>query len=173
MRSTGAIAAAFASSRASNPTFLLHGRFRLGRDEQTQRIITAVSNPYTTILGHLTGRQLLRRPGYDVDIEAILKACAKHGVAVEINSNPWRLELDWRCHRKALELGCMLSINPDAHSIAELDLVKWGMAIARKGGVPKQKVLNALGLREMVGYLERRKNRWAARRGRRLAIARG
>jgi len=146
----------------------VHGRFRLGRDEQTQRIIMAVSNPYTTILGHLTGRQLLRRPGYDVDIEAILKACAKHGVAVEINSNPWRLELDWRWHRKALELGCMLSINPD-----ELDLLKWGVAIARKGGVPKDKVLNALGPREMAVYLERRKNRWPARRGRRLAMARG
>jgi DNA polymerase (family X) len=151
----------------------VHGRFRLGRDEQTQRIITAVSNPYTTILGHLTGRQLLRRPRYDVDVEAILKACAKHGVAVEINGNPWRLELDWRWHRKALELGCMLSINPDAHSIAELDLVKWGVAIARKGGVPKDKVLNAMGLKEMTGYLEQRKNRWAARRGRRLAMARG
>ncbi|MGE5510591.1 MAG: PHP domain-containing protein [Bacteroidota bacterium] len=135
----------------------VHGRFRLGREEQTQRIITAVANPSTTILGHLTGRQLLRRPGYDVDIEAILKACARHGVAVEINSNPWRLELDWRWHRMALQLGCMLSINPDAHSTDELDLVQWGVAIARKGGVPKQKVLNALNLEDMLAYLAQRK----------------
>ena len=81
----------------------VHSRFRLDRAEQTKRIIAAVSNPYTTILGHLTGRQLLRRPGYDVDIEAVLQACAKHGVAVEINGNPCRLELDWRWHQKALQ----------------------------------------------------------------------
>ena len=65
---------------------------------------------------------------------------------MEINGNPWRLELDWRWHRKALELGCLLSINPDAHSIAELDLVRWGVAVARKGGVQKQDVLNAMSL---------------------------
>jgi DNA polymerase (family 10) len=100
----------------------VHSRFRLPRDEQTKRIIAAVSNPYTTILGHPTGRQLLRRPGYDVDVEAVLRACAEHGVAVEVNGSTWRLDLDWRWHRKALDLGCMLSINPDAHSIAELDL---------------------------------------------------
>jgi DNA polymerase (family X) len=142
----------------------VHSRFRLGREEQTKRVITAVANPYTTILGHLTGRQLLRRPGYDVDIEAILTACARHGVAVEINSNPWRLELDWRWHQKAMQLGCILSINPDAHSIDELDLVKWGVAIARKGGVPKHKVLNTLGLREMLAHLKLRKQPRTPRR---------
>jgi DNA polymerase (family 10) len=135
----------------------VHSRFRLERDEQTKRIITAVSNPYTTILGHPTGRQLLRRPGYDVDVEEILKACAAHGVAVEINGNPWRLELDWRWHRKALELGCMLSINPDAHSIAEFDLMKWGVAVARKGGVPKERVLNTRSLEQMLVLLRRRR----------------
>ena len=134
----------------------VHSRFRLGRDEQTKRIVAAVSNPYTTILGHLTGRQLLRRPGYDVDIEAVLKACAKNGVAVEINGNPYRLELDWRWHRKALQLGCVLSINPDAHSIAELDLVRWGIAIARKGGIAKKQVLNAMSLQAILSYLRKR-----------------
>jgi DNA polymerase (family 10) len=138
----------------------VHSRFKMTRDEQTRRIIAAVSNPYTTILGHLTGRQLLRRPGYEVDIEAVLKACAAHGVAVEINSSTWRLELDWRWHRRALELGCMLSINPDAHSIAELDLVRWGVAVARKGGVPKNRVLNAMSLDRLLRHLgERRASR--------------
>ena len=141
----------------------VHSRFRLDRAEQTKRIIAAVSNPYTTILGHLTGRQLLRRPGYDVDIEAILQACAKHGVAVEINGNPYRLELDWRWHQKALQVGCWLSINPDAHSIAELDLMKWGVAVARKGGVAKDKVLNAMSLEQMLAHLSRRKRRRANR----------
>jgi DNA polymerase (family X) len=86
-------------------------------------------------------------------VEAVLKACAEYGVAVEINGNPWRLELDWRWHRKALELGCVLSINPDAHSIAELDLVQWGVAVARKGGVTRKGVLNAMGLPQILAYL--------------------
>jgi DNA polymerase (family 10) len=150
----------------------VHSRFRLGRDEQTSRIIAAVSNPYTTILGHITGRQLLRRPGYDIDVEAVLQACARHGVAVEINGNPWRLELDWRWHQKALELGCLLSINPDAHSIAELDLVKWGVAVARKGGVQKQDLLNAMSLTQFLAYLQKRRDRHAARGSRNKAPAR-
>jgi DNA polymerase (family 10) len=90
----------------------------------------------------MTGRQLLRRPGYEVDIERILSACAKNGVAVEINANPWRLDLDWRWHQRALELGCLMSINPDAHSTDEIDLTHWGVEMARKGGVPKERVLN-------------------------------
>jgi len=83
----------------------VHGKFRLEERIQTERIIRAVSNPFTTILGHMTGRQLLRRPGYEVDVEAVLRACAEHGVAVEVNANPWRLHLDWRWHRRALDLG--------------------------------------------------------------------
>jgi DNA polymerase (family X) len=74
----------------------VHGQFRKDRASQTERILRAVANPYTTILGHMTGRQLLRRPGYDIDVKQILAACAEHGVAVEINANPWRLDLDWR-----------------------------------------------------------------------------
>ena len=136
----------------------VHGRFKLDRQTQTQRIIRAVRNPFTTILGHMTGRQLLRRPGYEVDIEAILAACAQHGVAVEINANPWRLDLDWRWHRRALELGCMMSINPDAHSTNELDLTHWGMEIARKGGVPAERVLNALSLPSLLQHLKRRRS---------------
>jgi DNA polymerase (family X) len=154
----------------------VHSRFKMTRGEQTKRIITAVSNPYTTILGHMTGRQLLRRAGYDVDVEAILKACAKHGVAVEINGSAWRLDLDWRWHRKALELGCMLSINPDAHSIAELDLVRWGLAVARKGGVPRDRVLNALSLEHILQHLRdraasRAQNRRAGSRRRTKSFA--
>jgi DNA polymerase (family 10) len=114
----------------------VHSRFKLDPKAQTERIVRAVSHPRTTILGHMTGRQLLRRPGYEVDIETILTACAKHGVAVEINANPWRLDLDWRWHGRALELRCMMSINPDAHSTDEIDLTHWGVEMARKGGVP-------------------------------------
>ena len=135
----------------------VHSRFKLDPQSQTDRIIRAVANPNTTILGHMTGRQLLRRPGYDVDIEKILEACASHGVAVEINANPWRLDLDWRWHERALELGCVMSINPDAHSRREIDLTHWGVEMARKGGVPANRVLNCLTLRQLTQHLRKRK----------------
>ena len=92
-----------------------------------------------------------------MDIEKILAACSAHGVAVEINANPWRLDLDWRWHRRALELGCMMSINPDAHSTHEIDLTHWGIEAARKCGVPPGRVLNALTLRQLTQYLKKRK----------------
>jgi DNA polymerase (family 10) len=136
----------------------VHSQFRKDRKSQTGRIVKAVLNPYTTILGHMTGRQLLRRPGYEADVEEILKACARRGVVVEINANPWRLDIDWRWHRLALELGCMMSINPDAHSVGEIDLTHWGVEMARKGGVPKERVLNCLPLDEFARYLQRGRN---------------
>jgi DNA polymerase (family X) len=104
---------------------------------QTERLVRAAANPFVSIIGHMTGRQLLRRPGYDLDIERVLQACAEHGVAVEINGNPWRLDLDWRWYRRAEELGCRFSINPDAHSIGEIDSsTRWGVAVARKAASP-------------------------------------
>jgi DNA polymerase (family 10) len=129
----------------------------MDKDAQTKRLIRAIANPFVTIIGHLTGRQLLRRPGYELDIEPILVACAEHGVAIEINGNPWRLDLDWRWHQRALELGCLFSINPDAHSIPEIDSsTRWGVAMARKGGVSAKRVLNALPTAEFRQWLERR-----------------
>ena len=135
----------------------IHGRFRLDRQTQTERIVKAVSNPHTTILGHMTGRQLLRRPGYDVDIERVLGACAEHGVAVEINANPWRLDLDWRWHQRGLSLGCTFSINPDAHSVDEIDMTTWGVLQARKGGIPADRVLNCLDLDAFDSFLRGRR----------------
>jgi DNA polymerase (family 10) len=137
----------------------IHSQFRLDKAAQTKRMLRAVAHPATTILGHMTGRMLLNRPGYEVDIAAVLKACAAHGVAVEINANPHRLDLDWRWHQTALKYGCMLSVNPDAHSTAELDLMRWGLAMARKGGVPADRVLNALTRRDMEQYLAARKGK--------------
>jgi len=137
----------------------IHGRFKLDRKAQTDRLLRAVANPHTSIIGHMTGRQLMRRPGYDIDIEKVLRACANHGVAVEINAHPWRLDLDWRWHQLALDCGCMLSINPDAHSIGELDHMHWGVEMARKGGVPAERILNAMTLAAIVRYLRRRGKR--------------
>lgn len=142
----------------------VHSKFRLPRKEQTDRIIKAIENPYTTILGHVTGRQLLRRPGYEVDMTRILRACARHGVAIEINAHPWRLDMDWRWCRQALELGCLFSIDPDAHSSEEIDNIQWGVIMARKGGVPKDRVLNALGLEQFRAHLDARRERRRSRK---------
>ena len=98
---------------------------------------------------------------YDIDIEKILGACAAYGVAVEINANPWRLDLDWRWHGPALELGCLMSINPDAHSTREIDLTHWGVEMARKGGVPADRVLNCLPLKALRRFFDQRKKRMA------------
>jgi DNA polymerase (family 10) len=137
----------------------IHSRFRLDRETQTRRILRAVENPYTTILGHMTGRQLLRRPGYEIEVVKVLAACAKHGVAVEINANPWRLDLDWRWHSLALAMGCTVSINPDAHSTTEIDYMHWGVESARKGGIPKERVLNCLELPAIADFLVARRSR--------------
>ena len=112
---------------------------------------------HATMIGHMTGRQLTRRPGYEIDIDKVLKACAEYGVAVEINAHPWRLDLDWRWHQKALDYGCIFSINPDAHSIRELDHMHWGVEMARKGGVPPDRVLNAMPLAKLLRHLQRRR----------------
>ena len=135
----------------------VHSRFRMPKKEQTERILKAIKNPYTTIIGHMTGRQLQRRPGYEIDIDRVLKACGKYGVAVEINAHPWRLDLDWRWHQTALSYDCLFSINPDAHSIRELDHMHWGVAMARKGGVPPERVLNAMKLPQLLRHLQRRR----------------
>ena len=135
----------------------IHSRFGLDSAAQTQRICQAVANPYTTILGHPTGRLLLRREPYGLDVPAVLQACARHGVVVEINAHASRLDLDWRYHQMALELGCRLSINPDAHVLSEIEHVAWGVAVARKGGVPAERVLNCLDLDGITKYLTERK----------------
>src|SRR3981189_1178673 len=135
----------------------VHSRFKLDPQSQTDRIIRAVANPYTTILGHMTGRELLRRPGYKVDIESILEACATYGVAVEINANPWGLELDWRWHQRAIELGCIMSINPDAHSTREIDLTHRGCGDGAEGRGPANRVLNCLTIAQLMEHLRKRK----------------
>jgi len=139
----------------------IHGRFKLDRKAQTDRLLRAISNSHTTIIGHMTGRQLLRRPGYEVDLEKVLRACARYGVAVEINAHPWRLDLDWRWHQAALDFGCMMSVNPDAHSIPELDHMHWGVEMARKGGVPANRVLNAMKLSEIMQHLKQRRRNFS------------
>lgn len=135
----------------------VHSRFGLGREEQTRRLVRAVRNPRVSILGHPTGRLLLRRDPLDVDMEAVIDAAAEAGCAIEINCNPERLELDWRLGRRAVERGVPLSIDPDAHSVAELALVSYGIGIARKGWVTPVATLNARSAGQLVDWLERRR----------------
>jgi DNA polymerase (family 10) len=141
----------------------VHGQFRMDPVAQTERLVRAAANPFVSIIGHMTGRQLLRRPGYDLDIERVLHACAEHGVAVEINGNPWRLDLDWRWHQRGCELGCLFSINPDAHSVPEIDSsTHWGVEVARKGGLGRDCVVNTLDLSAFTRWLDTRRSRAVA-----------
>lgn len=128
----------------------VHSGFRLSEDEQTARIVQAVSHPACRVLGHPTGRLLLARPGYAIDLEAVLEACAEHGVAVEINASPYRLDLDWRWARRALDLGLKLIVNPDAHSTEGLADVRWGLAVARKAGATAADLVNCAPIEEFL-----------------------
>lgn len=135
----------------------VHSRFRLSREEQTARLVRAVGNPLVSVLGHPTGRLLLSREGIAVDIDAVIDAAADSGCALEINCSPQRLDLDWRHCRRAAAKGVPLSIDPDAHSVAELGLVPLGVGIARKGWVTAAATLNARSAEELVAWLERRR----------------
>jgi DNA polymerase (family 10) len=133
----------------------VHGRMRLSREEQTARLLRAIANPYVDILGHLTGRLLLRREGYALDMERVLDAAAEHGVAIEINCDPHRMELDWRWHRAAVERGIRLVISPDAHGTDTLDYVDGGVDLARKGGLTAADVLNTRSADDFLAALRR------------------
>lgn len=132
----------------------VHSRFGLSREDQTARLIRAVRNPRVTVLGHPTGRLLLSRDPIAVDIEAVLDAAAGAGCAVEINCSPDRLDLDWRFCRGAVARGIPMAIDPDAHSVAEIGLVPYGIGIARKGWVTGAATLNARSAPEFAAWLE-------------------
>lgn len=122
----------------------VHSNLRMDEDKATQRLITAIENPYTTMLGHPTGRLLLSRPGYPIDHQKVLDACAANGVSVEINANPYRLDLEWTWVPYALEKGILLSINPDAHSTSGMHDIRYGVLAGRKGGLTAAECMNAL-----------------------------
>ncbi|RYF22039.1 MAG: DNA polymerase/3'-5' exonuclease PolX [Flavobacteriales bacterium] len=128
----------------------VHSQLKMTEEKATARLITAIENPYTTILGHPTGRLLLSRKGYDIDYEKVIDACAANNVVIEINANPLRLDLDWRWHRYALEKGVLLSINPDAHRKEGFLDMRYGVMVARKGGLTAEKCLNAFSLEQIT-----------------------
>lgn len=135
----------------------VHNVFNLPEAEMTKRIIRAIENPYVTMLGHLTGRLLLQRASYAVDIPAVIEAAAATGTIIELNASAWRLDMDWRWWRLAQEKGVKCSINPDAHSTRGLEDVVFGMRSARKGWLTKKDVINCLPLGEVEEALKQKR----------------
>ena len=135
----------------------IHSRMTMDREAMTRRICRAMEHPAATILGHPTGRLLLKREPYQLDLEEVFKVAAQHNVLLEINAHPARLDLDWRYIRKAKEMGCAFAINPDAHIEPELDFIPLGVGIARKGWLEKDDVINTLSAKAFQGWLEKRK----------------
>jgi DNA polymerase (family X) len=135
----------------------VHSRFNMGAKEMTARVLAAMDNPYLTIIGHPTGRLLLSRDPYPIDLDAVLEKAAATGVAMEINGDPHRLDLDWRVLRQARDGGVAISIGADAHSVAGLSYVGFGINMARKGWLGPKDVLNSRPVGEFVAYARRRR----------------
>ncbi len=140
----------------------VHSGLKMDKEKATDRVMRAVRNPYTTILGHPTGRLLLAREGYPLDHKAIIDACAEEGVVIELNAHPYRLDLDWRWIQYALSKGVKISINPDAHAIEGYQDMYYGICVARKGGLSAADTFNAFSLEMMEKWFEERKKRTLA-----------
>ena len=135
----------------------IHSRFNLAEKEMTARMLAAMDNPYLTIIGHPTGRLLLSRDPYPVDLDAVMEKAAATGVALEINADPHRLDLDWRVLRQARERGVAISIGADAHNVAGLGYVEYGVGMARKGWLGRDDILNARPVEEFVAFAKARR----------------
>jgi DNA polymerase (family 10) len=135
----------------------VHSYFNQTREEMTNRIIKAISNPRVTMLGHATGRLILQRDAYKVDLEAVLQAAARHGTMIEINASPHRLDIDWIHCKRAKALGVKLVVNPDAHATEELAFTKFGIDVARRGWLEKGDVFNTQTLGQVTKALAARK----------------
>ncbi|MBT3647888.1 MAG: DNA polymerase/3'-5' exonuclease PolX [Flavobacteriales bacterium] len=133
----------------------IHSNMKMDEETANRRLLRAIENPYTSILGHPTGRLLLSRPGYPIDHRMIIDACAANNVSIELNSNPMRLDIDWTWIPYCMEKGVKISINPDAHRIEGFDHMRYGVMTARKGGLTKEMTLNALKLDSLETYFRR------------------
>jgi DNA polymerase (family 10) len=122
----------------------VHSSFSMPMEEQTERICRALSNRWVTILGHSTGRLILKRKGYEVDLRRVINTAAEHGKSIELNCNPMRLDLNWRMVKYARRKGVPIAINPDAHSLADFNNMRYGITMARKGWLTREGLLNAM-----------------------------
>lgn len=136
----------------------VHSQLRMDEKKATERLLRAIAHPHVHMLGHPTGRLILSRPGYPIDHRQIIDACAEHQVTIEINANPLRLDLDWKWIPYAMQQGVMISINPDAHSKSNMDLLEYGLRVARKGGLVKSMCINALDADGFYQHLHRKDN---------------
>ena len=134
----------------------VHNAFTQEEAVMTARLIRAIEHPRTTMLGHLTGRPLLRREGYRLHAAKVNDAAIAHGVIIELNANPWRLDMDWRLWRKAADKGLLTAINPDAHETGGLEHVRAGLNAARKGWLTRESVFNTRDLAAVKKYLAAR-----------------
>jgi DNA polymerase (family X) len=137
----------------------IHSNLKMDIKKATHRLISAIENPFTTILGHATGRILLKREGYPLDYKAVIDACAVNGVIIEINANPYRLDIDWRWVNYAISKNVMISINPDAHERDGYHDMVYGVYSGRKGGLTKDMTFNALSMPEVESHFASRKER--------------
>ncbi|MCX6351608.1 MAG: PHP domain-containing protein [Bacteroidetes bacterium] len=135
----------------------IHSNLKMTEAAATKRLIKAIENPYTTILGHMTGRLLLQRQAYPVNHKMIIDACAANGVVMELNANPRRMDIDWTWLRYCMDKGVMISINPDAHDDDQIDFMYFGVLTARKAGVTKEMVLNTKPLHEITEIFNRKR----------------
>ena len=136
----------------------VHSRFSLDGPKMTERVLRALDDPHVTILGHPTGRLLLSREGYALDMPAVLEKAGERGVSVEINADPHRLDLDWRHCQLAKSVGCTFEIGPDAHSTGGLSNMEFGVGIARKGWLEASDVINAMPAPDIAAYFQRRRS---------------
>jgi len=131
----------------------VHSNLKMTEEKAMTRLLKAIENPYTTILGHMTGRLLLSREGYPIDHKKIIDACAANHVVIELNAHPSRLDIDWRHIDYALNKNVLLSIDPDAHTIEGFDDIRFGVLVAQKGMLTKEKNLSSFGLKEFEAFL--------------------
>lgn len=135
----------------------VHSHLKMDEDKATARLLKAIEHPATTILGHATGRLLLSRPGYPIDTKKIIDACAANGVAIELNANPFRLDIDWTWIPYCMEKGVPVAINPDAHNLAGMHDIRYGVAAARKGGLTPVACLSTLNVTELELFFQNSK----------------
>ena len=135
----------------------VHSNLKMSEEKAMSRLLAAIANPYTTILGHMTGRLLLSRNGYPVNYKTIIDACAKHNVVIELNAHPRRLDMDWRYLDEAISSGVLISIDPDAHSIGAFNDIRFGVLAAQKGGLTKQDNLSCFTLTQFEEFLKKQR----------------
>ena len=136
----------------------VHANLKMNLEKAMSRLLGAIQNPHTRILGHPTGRLLLSRAGYPVDHQTLIDACAVHGVVIELNAHPRRLDIDWRWIDYALQKNVVISIDPDAHSIAGYHDIHYGVLAAQKGGVSAENNLSSFTLKQMREFVASKRN---------------